>query len=138
MQFFKQIQEKLKDCKSLTISLTPKADKVTVGIFPALKDSATESIKPFTITGTVDELDAEFFNHFGAYAEEVTGIVSNLEEVKKQAEEIKEKAKKKDEKPAKAEAKKGEAKKAAPAKKQEEPESETQKPQSNIVQTSLL
>ncbi len=66
----------------LQITFKSKGDKITVGIFPTHSDKdINEKIKPISLTGTAEELDAEFFNHLIPPLSKINGVVSNIETI---------------------------------------------------------
>lgn len=66
----------------LQITFKSKGDKITVGIFPTHSDKdINEKIKPISLTGTAEELDAEFFNHLIPPLSKINGVVSNIENI---------------------------------------------------------
>lgn len=100
MNFFQQLNEKANGFKKVTIIVVPVNGKLTVSFLP---DTASEFINekmvPVTLTGTADELDAEFFTHITKVVETIAGVQSNVEQVDKQlkeAEKEKPKASKKE------------------------------------------
>lgn len=105
MNFFETLQQQ--DAVDLTIRIMKKNDRLTMNVMPGSGNSVT---KPSIFTGTGVELDQEFFSQVFPGVTEVAGMISNLEEVKKEAAE-KSKPAPKENKPA--------AEKKAPAKKSE-------------------
>lgn len=71
--FFQQI-DKLFD-GSLSINLAKSGGKITVLLKPSVK---SDKVKPMQITGTPEELDADFFNVAGKSLEETKGLVHNI------------------------------------------------------------
>ena len=61
----------------LTVSTLPKSN--------GLKDEAANHIIPLTLTGTPEEMDAEFLQHIMQPIRKATGLISNLMEFEKQA-----------------------------------------------------
>ena len=82
MNFFEQLQNL--DAVDMTIRIMKKNDRLTLNVMPGYGNSVT---KPIIITGSGEELDKEFFPTLYPCINEVAGIISNLEEVKKEAEE---------------------------------------------------
>jgi DnaK suppressor protein len=109
MDFFKQLAGMGK--VDLTMRIMQKDDKLSVSLFP----SGKSRLHPIVVTGTPEELDDAFFNSIAPAVQEVKGLVSNIDEVKKAA------AKKK-------ETTKPDEKKATPKKKAEAKKSEPKKP----------
>lgn len=68
----------------MTIRIMQKGSKLTLNIMPG---SGSSSISPIIVTGTPSELDAEFFTAIAPTVSEISGLVTNISEVKKQAEE---------------------------------------------------
>lgn len=66
----------------ITMRIMKKNDKLTINIMPGSKVS---KLQPIIITGTPAELDAEFFSQVLPGVNEVKGLISNLEAVKKEA-----------------------------------------------------
>jgi PRTRC genetic system protein E len=111
MNFFRQLAGM--GNVDVTLRIMQKNGKLTMMVLPGSASSAT---MPLNFTGTPEELDAEFFTTIAPAANEVAGIVSNVDEVK---EVVKKEPEKKASTPAK--------KTAAPAKK---PTPAKQKPKS--------
>jgi len=82
MSFFKTLAEQ--GDVDITIRIMQKNDKLTCQVFAGSHYSA---VKPMLITGTGTELDENFFPTIYPKVQEITGIVSNLDEVKAEAEE---------------------------------------------------
>lgn len=96
----------------LNIRIMQKDGKLTISITPGVKSN----LHPILVTGTPAELDAEFLNTIAPQVQSISGIVTNITEVKKQAEKLVEDSKKPNEKAVKPEVKKPDTKKATPAK----------------------
>lgn len=94
----------------LNLRIMQKNDKLTINVEPGI---ASDKIQPMIITATPAELDAEFFTSIMPEVKEITGIISNLADAKKEASE--KQSNKPKEKPAAA--KKEKPAKKAPAKK---------------------
>lgn len=99
MNFFQQLAADGK--VDLSLRIYSKDGKLTVNIIPG---TGNDKILPIIVTGTPEELDAEFFTTITQQVKEVTGIVSNIDQVKKHAEKLVDDEKKK------VEAKKSESK----------------------------
>ena len=88
MEFFKQLFE-LSDGVDLTLRVKRKNEKLTVSILP----ETGKDIQPLLLTGTPEQLDAEFFNSIKAPVGEVKEILANakafVESAKKSAEKSK-------------------------------------------------
>lgn len=114
MNFFEQLANACNGKTDITLRIMQKNDKLTIDVKPGSHSSTT---KPLLFTGTPAELDAEFFTTVFPAVEEVKGILSNIDDVKKEAEE-----KLTAKKPAKAADKKAEpAKKSGKEKKSKNP-----------------
>lgn len=110
---FKEFNEMLANGDSLTIVITKTGEKLATSIVPrksGLKDNAKEMILPLVLTGTPEELDADFIKEISTPIRKVTGLLTNLREFEKSTE-----AAESNSKAAKAEAEK--AKKATDEKK---------------------
>ncbi|MBX3253953.1 MAG: PRTRC system protein E [Chitinophagaceae bacterium] len=90
MNFFEQLSNA--GSVDITLRIMKKNEKLTVNVMPGSGQSVTQ---PIIITGTPQDLDAEFFNTLYPQVEEVTGIIHNIERVKSQAIDRKEKSEKK-------------------------------------------
>ena len=93
MNFFQQLAMQSGGV-DMTIRIMTKNNTMTLNIMPGSGSSTT---KPLLITGTPSEIDQQFFETVIPGYEEVKGLVTNLDEIKKEAEEKKEVPKKKDE-----------------------------------------
>lgn len=89
MNFFEQLGAHLGDV-DMTIRFFKKNGVFTLNIMPGAKST----IKPIIIKGAPEELDKEFFNTIAPGVKEITGIISNMEEIKKEAVADAEKSKK--------------------------------------------
>lgn len=87
MNFFEQLSSL--GNVDMTIRIMQKNDKLTLNIMPA---AGQTKILPILVTGTPAELDAEFFKTIVPGVTEISGLVTNMEEVKKQVEEESKKA----------------------------------------------
>lgn len=66
----------------LTLRIMSKNGKITINVQPGLRSLITQ---PMNVTGTPEELDAEFFETLLPEVNDVAGIISNIEEVKQEA-----------------------------------------------------
>ncbi|MFL5810056.1 MAG: PRTRC system protein E [Flavisolibacter sp.] len=125
MNFFEQLGSLLGDV-DMTIRFFKKNGRFTLNIMPG---NRSNNIKPLIVSGTPEELDSEFFNTVAPGIKEITGIISNMDDVKKEASE-KSESKKSLEKKAPVKTKKKTDKVKPPAKKaklkEEEKETETE------------
>lgn len=121
MNFFQQLEQQFPDA-DLNIRVKTKSGSTTVSVLPVSKTE--NDIEPVIITGTPEELDAEFFNLVSKPIETTKAAIVNLEEQEKSVKEATEAkptpkpaaAKGKDSKPApKKETKKADSKKEKPA-----------------------
>jgi len=81
MNFFRQLFQM--GNVDLSMRVMQKNSKLTISIEPGLKSAG---VAPIIVTGTPEELDAEFFASIAPAVQEIKGIVSNITDVKKQAE----------------------------------------------------
>lgn len=79
----------------LNIRIMQKNDKLTLSISPG----NTSNITPILVTGTAAELDAEFLNSIAPQVQSISGIVTNIHDVKAEAEKLEAESKKPKEKP---------------------------------------
>jgi PRTRC genetic system protein E len=86
MNFFQQLAQAGTQNVDLTMRIMQKDGKLTINIMPGAK---SVTIKPILVTGTPQELDAEFFKTIAPGVSEITGIITNIEDVKKDAEKQK-------------------------------------------------
>lgn len=115
MNFFQQLAAAGK--VDLSLRIMQVNDKLTIGITPG---PGSSKLPPLNFTGTPAELDEEFFKSIVSSVNEIKGIFSNAEEVKKQALEMVAKE---------AEEKKAEVKKpSTPAPRKKVPAKKTVKP----------
>jgi len=117
MNFFQQLAAA--GHVDFSFRIMQKNAKLTININPG---GTPRSLLPMNFTGTPADLDAEFFKQIIPAVQEVTGLVSNIEDVKQQAAELPKKAEKT------APVKAGNKKKAAP-KKEAKPKPEKNKPE---------
>lgn len=86
---FKELNEMLGNGDSLTIVITKTGEKLATSIVPrksGLKDSAKEMILPLVLTGTPEELDADFIKEISTPIRKATGLLTNLREFEKSTE----------------------------------------------------
>lgn len=83
MNFFQQLAHAGAGKVDLTLRIMQKNEKLTMEVMPGSTKSV--GIKPMIFTGTPAELDDEFFKTIAPGVNEVAGIISNIEEVKKEA-----------------------------------------------------
>ena len=65
----------------MTVRIMQKNDKLTINVMPG---SGSSTMQPIVITGTPEELDAEFINTIMPQVNEVAGLVHNIDSVKKE------------------------------------------------------
>lgn len=82
MNFFQQLALAGAGKVDINLRIMQKNDKFTMSILPGSHSSIT---KPMNITGTAAELDDKFFETIFPQAVEVLGIISNIDDVKKEA-----------------------------------------------------
>lgn len=82
MNFFEQLASTGPVDITLRI-MSDKTGKLTMNVMPG---SVKSLQKPMNITGTPQELDTEFFQTIFPQVQEITGIVTNLKDVKEEAE----------------------------------------------------
>ena len=108
--FFTTLAEFMDQNSDLHITFKKKDNQLTVGVF----FTGAKEITPLTISGTAQELDAEFFSVLAEPIQKVNSFVFNAEQVKKSVEDAKAKASEKSKKssatPSKLEPKKQEPK----------------------------
>lgn len=79
MDFFTQLN-KICPLPDLSIRIKEKNGKLTVSVLPE-----GGSAKRLTMTGKPDDLDQDFFAVLGAAPDEIKGLTTNLEDLKKEA-----------------------------------------------------
>lgn len=79
MNFFQQLSEMTGGKADLTIRIMQKGDSVTVNVMPG---NTSATIEPIIATGTPAELDEAFFSTLLPGVKEVSGLITNLEDVK--------------------------------------------------------
>lgn len=80
MEFFQKLSSTGE--VDITMRIMQKNDKLTINIMPG---SQVSNIKPLIFTGTPEDIDAGFFDQIMPGVQEVKGLISNLQEVKKEA-----------------------------------------------------
>ena len=86
--FFTSISQMMTESVDLTLVIRKANGQLTVSTLPkanGLKDEAQNHIVPLTLTGTPEEMDAEFLQHIMQPIRKATGLISNLMEFEKQA-----------------------------------------------------
>lgn len=84
MNFFQQLEQQFPDA-DLNIRVKTKSGSTTVSVLPVSKTE--NDIEPIIITGTPEELDAEFFNLIAKPIETTKAAIVNLEEQEKSLKE---------------------------------------------------
>ena len=88
--FFTSISQMMTESVDLTLVIRKANGQLTVSTLPkanGLKDEAANHIIPLTLTGTPEEMDAEFLQHIMQPIRKATGLISNLMEFEKQADD---------------------------------------------------
>ena len=86
--FFTSISQMMTESVDLTLVIRKANGQLTVSTLPkanGLRDEAANHIIPLTLTGTPEEMDAEFLQHIMQPIRKATGLISNLMEFEKQA-----------------------------------------------------
>lgn len=79
--FFTSISQMMTESVDLTLVIRKANGQLTVSTLPkanGLKDEAQNHIVPLTLTGTPEEMDAEFLQHIMQPIRKATGLISNL------------------------------------------------------------
>lgn len=84
MNFFQKLEQQFPDA-DLNIRVKTKSGSTTVSVLPVSKTE--NDIEPIIITGTPEELDAEFFNLIAKPIETTKAAIVNLEEQQKSVKE---------------------------------------------------
>ncbi len=93
MEFFKQLEKHLASF-DFTMTVKTKGDKITVGIFPSHSNKdVNDKLKPMSITGTAEELDAELFDIIGKPLQAAVGIVANIQDLETDLKKLEEQKK---------------------------------------------
>jgi PRTRC genetic system protein E len=82
MNFFQQLNQQ--PDIDLVLRIFKKDNTITIGVLPGSSESNT---RPINISGSAEELDAEFFETILPKVNEVKGIISNIDAVKKDIED---------------------------------------------------
>lgn len=109
MSFFQQLVVAVPKGLDATIRILEKDGQLTVGLFPSVKSK----MKPVNMVGTAAELDEGFFKAIVPEIKEISGILTNVEQVKKEPSAVK----KEEKKTSSSSSTKSGQKKKAPAKK---------------------
>ncbi|HET6255826.1 MAG TPA: PRTRC system protein E [Puia sp.] len=112
MNFFQQL-ESLGQGMDLVLRIKGKDGTITMSVEPQAKNAS--KVKPLVLTGTAAELDEGFFDQVTGQMNAIKGLLSNLDQVKRDAETKEKEASK--EKKAPAYARSSKAAKAAKEKK---------------------
>ena len=80
MDFFKQLAMQTGGI-DITMRIMQKNNSLTINIMPG---SGSSTMQPILVTGTPAELDENFFSIIAPGVKEVAGLVTNLEDVKKE------------------------------------------------------
>ena len=86
--FFTSISQMMTESVDLTLVIRKANGQLTVSTLPkanGLKDEAANHIIPLTLTGTPEEMDAEFLQHIMQPIRKATGLISNMMEFEQQA-----------------------------------------------------
>lgn len=103
MDLFKTLSEVLGEGCTATITIAQKDGIMTVGVLPGndlVKDAAKNKIVPLNVSGTPEELDAEFINVIAAPIQRTSGLLADMAAYEKAQEEAKAKSKMEEEKKA--------------------------------------
>ena len=123
MEFFARLQRELIGYTKATLIIMPVDGKLTIGFIPEVNNTdLKDRLKPLQLSGTAEEMDAEFFQHVTKQLKAVKDFESNIgqveEDLKKLEEEKKQNAKvekkKEEDKPAKKKIKPSVYKKTTP------------------------
>ena len=86
--FFTSISQIMTESVDLTLVIRKGNGQLTVSTLPkanGLRDEAANHIIPLTLTGTPEEMDAEFLQHIMQPIRKATGLISNMMEFEQQA-----------------------------------------------------
>ena len=86
--FFTSISQMMTESVGLTLVIRKANGQLTVSTLPkanGLKDEAANHIIPLTLTGTPEEMDAEFLQLVMQPIRKATGLITNMVEFEKQA-----------------------------------------------------
>lgn len=94
MKFFEQIFPLMEGSKKTTITINKKGDLLTIGFLPEVdNEKVNKGLKILTLTGTPQELDEAFFEKVSEVKTQVSGVVSNVEEIAKSLKSVEDKEK---------------------------------------------
>lgn len=88
--FFQSIHQMIAAGTDLSINIKRGDNKLTVAVMPKranLKDEAQQLMVPLILSGSPEELDAEFLRAITTPIQKVQGILTNLETFEKQAQQ---------------------------------------------------
>lgn len=97
--FFTSISQMMTESVDLTLVIRKANGQLTVSTLPkanGLKDEAQNHIVPLTLTGSPEDMDAEFLQHIMQPIRKATGLISNMVEFEKQADKVVKDAKSKE------------------------------------------
>ena len=86
--FFTSISQMMTESVDLMLVIRKANGQLTVSTLPkanGLRDEAANHIIPLTLTGTPEEMDAEFLQHIMQPIRKATGLISNIMEFEQQA-----------------------------------------------------
>ena len=86
--FFTSISQMMTESVDLTLVIRKANGQLTVSTLPkanGLRDEAANHIIPLTLTGSPEEMDAEFLQHIMQPIRKATGLISNMMEFEQQA-----------------------------------------------------
>lgn len=96
--FFKKLSTLLEPLAGLVMNLSADKDGIiTISLLPKpkdVKDEAVSIIKPLTMRGTAEDLDANFFETIEKPIKKATGLYTDLSEFEKSVEEAEKSSKK--------------------------------------------
>ena len=114
MEFFKQIFPLMDGLNKTTITIQKKGDKLSIGFLPEVKNGeVNDNLALTSVTGTPEDLDAQFFESVTKVTNAIKGVITNVEQVDKELKELESEKKKKERDKNKPDAK-PEKKKVAP------------------------
>jgi len=79
--FFNELSQMMTSGSDVTLTVRSQNGTLTVSVFPkvkGLKDEAKKHLQPIVLTGTAEELDAEFFNIVSEPVKKATGLLSDM------------------------------------------------------------
>ena len=83
--FFTQINQLMAQSVDITMVIRKSATGMTVSVLPksnGLKDEAQNHIVPLTLSGLPGELDAGFMNAIASPVRRVSGLLTNMAEIR--------------------------------------------------------